>query len=56
MAAIPFVLSWLLKEVPLRTTLGTPPEGAPETAAAPAVTDQRTDGTPSEPPTSAVSR
>ena len=56
LAAIPFVLSWLLKEVPLRTTLGTPPEGAPETAAASALTDQRTDGTLSEPPTSAVSR
>jgi EmrB/QacA subfamily drug resistance transporter len=56
LAAMPFVLSWLLKEVPLRTTLGTPLEGAPEKAAASAVSDRRTDGTPSEPPTSAVSR
>jgi EmrB/QacA subfamily drug resistance transporter len=33
-AAIPFVLSWLLKEVPLRTTLGGAPDGGPEQAAA----------------------
>jgi MFS family permease len=48
MAAIPFALSWLLKEVPLRRTLGRPPELPVATAP----TDQPTNGTPSEPPTS----
>ena len=39
-AVIPFVLSWLLKEVPLRTTLGPAADGAPEQAvAAAAATD-----------------
>ena len=33
LAAIPFMLSWLLKEVPLRTTLARPP-GAPSDAGA----------------------
>ena len=55
-AAIPFALSWLLKEVPLRTTLGRPPERAPELPAATAPTDQRTNGTPSEAPTSPIRR
>ncbi len=34
MAIVPFVLSWLLKEVPLRTTLAQPAELAAEQAAA----------------------
>jgi hypothetical protein len=29
-AVIPFLLSWLLKEVPLRTTVEQPVEAAPE--------------------------
>jgi hypothetical protein len=34
MAIVPFVLSWLLKEVPLRSTLAGPAEFAAEQAAA----------------------
>jgi len=34
LAIVPFVLSWLLKEVPLRTTLAAPAEFAAEQAAA----------------------
>ena len=34
LAIVPFALSWLLKEVPLRTTLGQPAELATEEAAA----------------------
>ncbi len=56
MAIIPFALSWLLKEVPLRTTLGRPPERAPEPPGATAATDQRPNGTPSEPPTAPIRR
>ena len=56
MATIPFALSWLLKEVPLRTTLGRAPDEAPELPAATAAADQRTNGTPSEPPISPIRR
>ena len=41
MAAVPFVLSWLLKEVPLRTTLGQTAELSAEQAAAAATPDER---------------
>jgi hypothetical protein len=34
LAIVPFVLAWLLKEVPLRTTLAGPAEFAAEQAAA----------------------
>jgi len=38
LAIVPFVLAWLLKEVPLRTTLAGPPEpAARETGAEPIV-------------------
>jgi hypothetical protein len=40
LAVIPFMLSWLLKEVPLRTTLGRPSEVPPTGANGP-VTDAR---------------
>jgi hypothetical protein len=34
LAVVPFGLAWLLKEVPLRTTVGRPAEAATEEAAA----------------------
>ena len=40
-AVIPFGLSWLLKEVPLRTTLGQTTEPVVEQATAPAAPDER---------------
>jgi predicted MFS family arabinose efflux permease len=41
LVAVPFVLSWLLKEVPLRTTLAPAAEVAAEEAAAGATPDER---------------
>jgi EmrB/QacA subfamily drug resistance transporter len=41
LAAVPFVLSWLLKEVPLRTTLGRTAAVAAEQAPAAATPDER---------------
>jgi hypothetical protein len=41
MAAVPFVLSWLLREVPLRTTLGPSAELAAEEAPAAATPEER---------------
>jgi hypothetical protein len=41
LAVVPFLLSWLLKEVPLRTTLGPSAEAAAEEAVAGATPDER---------------
>jgi hypothetical protein len=41
LAAVPFLLSWLLKEVPLRTTVGAAPEVAAVEAPAAATPDER---------------
>jgi hypothetical protein len=41
LAALPFLLSWLLKEVPLRSTLGRTAEVAAEEAPAGATPDER---------------
>jgi hypothetical protein len=41
MAAVPFVLSWLLREVPLRTTLAPAAELSAEQAPAAATPDER---------------
>jgi len=59
LAAIPFVLSWLLKEVPLRTTVGRRPAQAPPDARLDLATvdvgsDQPTADTASEPPMSSI--
>src|SRR5207244_2113600 len=44
LAVVPFVLSWLLEEVPLRTTLGRTAELSSEQAAAAATPDERVIG------------
>jgi hypothetical protein len=41
LAVVPFLLSWLLKEVPLRTTLAPAAELTTEEAAAAATPDER---------------
>jgi hypothetical protein len=41
MAAVPFVLSWLLREVPLRTTIGPSAELGAEQAPAAATPEER---------------
>jgi hypothetical protein len=41
MAAVPFVLSWLLREVPLRTTIGPSAQLSAEQAPAAATPEER---------------
>ena len=48
LAVVPFVLSWLLDEVPLRTTLGRTAELSSEQATAAATPDERVIGAPAQ--------
>jgi EmrB/QacA subfamily drug resistance transporter len=56
LAVLPFALSWLIKEVPLRTTVAHPPARVPESATDAEVADEPLAVSFSEPPTPSARR